>query len=893
VALFEGGRPFFFVWLFGGCVIVLWCDLVLARIARGFNPALPTRKTAAYSSEAVLTPRGTGTPTRCWDEKPGMLYRMAAAPQRCTGPHGIRDNQKATPSPRSRKFVPMPVSICQINLRGARPLARFVLCLVFAGWFPLAAAAQCDTVAVPKSGWSLVAVSSADTATGPAAHAFDDSTHTFWHSRSQDTVLPYPHELVIDLGAAYRLWGWEMRPRQSAPYDGKIERYELFSSADGLSWGQPATGGQFYYTGSNDRGARQQFFGPVTHRYVKLVALAGYQGDPSAALAELTLFATTTCPDQGLQNQYLLFDPLPEMTTDDPPLALSATSNAGLPVSYNIVSGPATVSGDTLLLTGAAGTVTVKASQSGNAQYYPAPDKYQTFEVVDLHAIYPELTLRMHDSGFIQMPQLATQPIYALTSIDEPDFLSVKAVTITVNGDSLPVIRRDNAWEAWWKAPHYGGFRIIVTAIASHGNRTADTLNVNVTPHAQDTVIRTFDHTVINFNGSGASQWAYATYLLPQFTGAYDSIGAYLDITCPNVSGGCDDWDRLAYIQVKDPAGEWIELIRYITPYGVGCDHRLDVTDFLSLLQGKVDFRMYISTWGSGGWEITLDLAYRAGAPRYPYSRTDRLWYGNYPFGNLANLQPLDTLRHHFAPGADSAALKIVTTGHGWGNNNTDNAAEFYHALHHVYVSDLDTFAQDLWRNCSPNPDGCHGQQGTWAFDRAGWCPGAISPGYDYDLTPLLAYDSVELRYIFDKNYVDWCHPSNPNCVSQQTCPNCHDGFNPQYEVAATLLTWSDEPIILPAPLLPSGRPASPHPLEAGLSLRVRPNPAGDFVYLEMTPPITRGTIQLRSLDGRLLLRHRFTPTLHIAHLPAGLYFIQVKAGAEMAVGKVVKGSGY
>jgi len=51
--------------------------------------------------------------------------------------------------------------------------------------------------------------------------------------------------------------------------------------------------------------------------------------------------------------------------------ALTAVSSGGLPISYNIVSGPATVKGNLLTLTGT-GTVIVEANQAGNASYDPA-----------------------------------------------------------------------------------------------------------------------------------------------------------------------------------------------------------------------------------------------------------------------------------------------------------------------------------------------------------------------------------------------------------------------------------------------------------------------------------------------------------------------------------------
>jgi hypothetical protein len=66
-----------------------------------------------------------------------------------------------------------------------------------------------------------------------------------------------------------------------------------------------------------------------------------------------------------------------------PPLAhggtyqLTATASSGLPVTYT-VSGPASVSGSTLNVTGT-GPVTVTAAQAGNVSYAAAANVAQTF----------------------------------------------------------------------------------------------------------------------------------------------------------------------------------------------------------------------------------------------------------------------------------------------------------------------------------------------------------------------------------------------------------------------------------------------------------------------------------------------------------------------------------
>jgi uncharacterized protein (TIGR03437 family) len=55
----------------------------------------------------------------------------------------------------------------------------------------------------------------------------------------------------------------------------------------------------------------------------------------------------------------------------DPAFPLQATASSGLPVAFSVLSGPATVSGNMLTLTGL-GTVTVQASQGGSNAFAPA-----------------------------------------------------------------------------------------------------------------------------------------------------------------------------------------------------------------------------------------------------------------------------------------------------------------------------------------------------------------------------------------------------------------------------------------------------------------------------------------------------------------------------------------
>jgi hypothetical protein len=69
--------------------------------------------------------------------------------------------------------------------------------------------------------------------------------------------------------------------------------------------------------------------------------------------------------------QAIVFGSIGSKTFGEGPVMLSATSSAGLPVTYSVVSGPGSLAGNQLSLTGA-GEVVIRASQAGNDLYQAA-----------------------------------------------------------------------------------------------------------------------------------------------------------------------------------------------------------------------------------------------------------------------------------------------------------------------------------------------------------------------------------------------------------------------------------------------------------------------------------------------------------------------------------------
>lgn len=79
-------------------------------------------------------------------------------------------------------------------------------------------------------------------------------------------------------------------------------------------------------------------------------------------------------------NQTITFGALPNKTFGDAPFAVSASASSGLAVAFSIVSGPATITGNLVTLTGH-GHVVVRASQAGNSTYNAAPNVDRAFDV--------------------------------------------------------------------------------------------------------------------------------------------------------------------------------------------------------------------------------------------------------------------------------------------------------------------------------------------------------------------------------------------------------------------------------------------------------------------------------------------------------------------------------
>lgn len=283
-----------------------------------------------------------------------------------------------------------------------------------------------------------------------------------------------------------------------------------------------------------------------------------------------------------------------------------------------------------------------------------------------------------------------------------------------------------------------------------------------------DTTVVAFDAVHQSFGSLGNNRTIIDTITLPISNSGYSEIFMNVNLECP--AGGCDPWDRKAKISIKS-LNEWYEIGRYVTPYGVECGWSFDVTDYHSLLKGELELMSYIDTWVQPGWLVTITFDFISGVPENQYTMVRNIWNNDYVvYGDTTNPVNIPSSTQYLPFDVTDAYLRLTTTGHGQGN--TDNAAEFSLKIHDIYLNGELAFFHNFWRDdCGSNQ--CSPQNGTWQYNRAGFCPGDKVSPQDFNLLDYtLVGDTVKLDYILE-DYFNQCSPNNPSCTNGVTCSLC------------------------------------------------------------------------------------------------------------------------
>lgn len=233
------------------------------------------------------------------------------------------------------------------------------------------------------------------------------------------------------------------------------------------------------------------------------------------------------------------------------------------------------------------------------------------------------------------------------------------------------------------------------------------------------------------------------------------TLGQY---NCPSGSEYCHQWDYDVHNYIMIPAGDTVELSRLITPFANTGWSRFgsawqqpyvfDVTDFASLLKNSATSRIFYSGY-SGGFTANVRYAFIEGVPDHNVTGIQKLYDGGFDYGNTAN--PINShlpLVTQTAPtGTQSAAVKLLITGHG--SDNTNQCCEFDSHQYDLYLNNNIVANKTLWRdNCGLN--NLYPQGGTWIYDRANWCPGALVEPIYHKLNGITAGTGLNLQMKFE-----------------------------------------------------------------------------------------------------------------------------------------------
>ncbi|WP_282127051.1 RIP homotypic interaction motif-containing protein, partial [Marinifilum flexuosum] len=146
--------------------------------------------------------------------------------------------------------------------------------------------------------------------------------------------------------------------------------------------------------------------------------------------------------------QVITFAELSDKSYGDAAFTLEASASSSLAVSFELISGPATLSGNELTITGA-GAVSVKAVQLGDDNYKAADDVVRTFTVNKAAQVitFAELADKTYgDAAFALTASASSELAVALEVVSGPATLSGNELSITGAGEvSIKAIQAGDA----------------------------------------------------------------------------------------------------------------------------------------------------------------------------------------------------------------------------------------------------------------------------------------------------------------------------------------------------------------------------------------------------------------------------------------------------------------
>lgn len=211
----------------------------------------------------------------------------------------------------------------------------------------------------------------------------------------------------------------------------------------------------------------------------------------------------------------------------------------------------------------------------------------------------------------------------------------------------------------------------------------------------------------------------------------YNASGVAID-SFPLAPSNTINVNTLSYYEKRPMA---VELINFITPYGkglnmnglIGKTWEFDVTDYAPILTGRKFMAME-----SGKYQEDNDITFvfYEGTPARKVLSLQQIWpngvWKDATAGNILSNAILEPRVIPLSATASMFKIRSAVSGHG-------QEGEFIPRNHTITINGSTNLTRNVWKECAENP--IYPQGGTWVYDRAGWCPGAVVDTKEYEIT--------------------------------------------------------------------------------------------------------------------------------------------------------------
>ncbi|MBC8256928.1 MAG: hypothetical protein H8E85_06415 [Candidatus Marinimicrobia bacterium] len=270
----------------------------------------------------------------------------------------------------------------------------------------------------------------------------------------------------------------------------------------------------------------------------------------------------------------------------------------------------------------------------------------------------------------------------------------------------------------------------------------------------------------ITFSTSSPEGWNAQYKTIVQFPNTdvqWAKVLMVQTLKCDSLTAGdkypCGEWDYIWSTFVDVPNGDTTEqfcLGSFVTPYGKrlelngenGWEWIYDISEYAPILNGDLNL-----TVGNNQELLDLKFHFISGVPPRDVIAIENIYqHENYKYEFLADDSLLKEREIILNSKAEGFQIKSIISGHG--HEGPRNCCEWDSKTHTWFIDGWQLFRWNVWTDCGNNP--IYPQGGTWPFDRAGWCPGAIVDEKLFELTPFVTPgDTISIDYGIQNYYDD------------------------------------------------------------------------------------------------------------------------------------------